>query len=104
MNLPRMKSTNHRKAKLHELILPTKYQLWHKYVWNTKLDRIIGVDQFADLLNKRQAIEFVDQKGFILCKTLNESKIQDFLAEVCLEPYKLWWQWQLLRLARILKG
>lgn len=76
-----------RPAKLHELTLPTRYAVWRKYILNTDLQTQIGPEAFTDLLNQNQAIELVNQKGTILCKVLNESKIQATLKELYSRPY-----------------
>ena len=77
-----------RPAKLHELNLPTRYAVWRKYIHGTDLQTQIGPETFTDLLNHKQAIELVNQKGTILCKTLNESLIQQALEELFSRPYQ----------------
>lgn len=77
-----------RPARLHELTLPTRYALWRRYIHGTDLQNKIGPQNFTDLLNQKQAIELVDQKGVTLCKVLNESKIQATLKELYSRPYQ----------------
>ena len=90
-----------RPARLHELTLPTKYALWRKYIHSTGLQNKIGPEAFINLLTHRQAVELVDQKGTILCKTLNESKIQATLNELSLRPYQSFWPQLLSKLVRL---
>lgn len=77
-----------RKAKLHELTLPTRYKLWRAYLYGTDLQNKIGPQAFTDLLNQKQAIELVNQKGTILCKTLNETLINQAIKEISSRPYQ----------------
>ena len=77
-----------RPARLHELTLPTRYALWRRYIHGTDLQNKIGPETLTDLLNQKQAIELVNQKGTILCKTLDESKIQATLKELYSKPYQ----------------
>lgn len=89
-----------RPAKLHELTLPTRYAVWRKYIHGTELQTQIGPETFTDLLNKNQAIELVNQKGIILCKTLNETLIQQTLKELFSRPYQSVWSLYLLKLVK----
>lgn len=90
-----------RPARLHELTLPTRYALWRKYIHGTELQNRIGPETFTDLLNQKQAIELVDQKGVTLCKVLNESKIQATLNELSLRPYQSFWPQLLSKLVKL---
>lgn len=90
-----------RPARLHELTLPTKYALWRRYIHGTDLQTQIGPETFTDLLNQNQAIELVNQKGTILCKVLNESKIQATLKELYLRPYQSFWPQLLSKLVKL---
>lgn len=89
-----------RSARLHELTLPTRYAVWRKYIHGTELQTQIGPEAFADLLNQKQAIELVNQKGIILCKTLNETLIQQTLKELFSRPYQSVWSLYLLKLVK----
>ena len=89
-----------RPAKLHELTLPTRYAVWRKYIHGTDLQTQIGTETFTDLLNQKQAIELVNQKGIILCKTLNETLIQQTLKELFSRPYQSVWSLYLLKLVK----
>jgi len=81
-----------RPAKLHELCLPTQYEVWRRYVEGTDLQHRIGPAKFAELLNQRQAIELVQTKGYIKCKIKSETKIQAALTELYSRPYQsLFW-------------
>lgn len=90
-----------RRARLHELTLPTKYAIWRKYILNTDLQTQIGPEAFTDLLNQNQAIELVNQKGTILCKTLNEKLIQETIQTIYLRPYQSFWPQLLSKLVRL---
>ena len=80
-----------RKAKLHELRLPSKYALWRQYIYGTDLASRIGPERFTQLLTDRQAIELVDQKGSVKCKTLNETLIKQVLNELYSRPFQPYW-------------
>lgn len=83
-----------RPAKLHELTLPTKYQLWRRLVHGTPLAQVIGPDRLCKLLTTKQAIELVDLKGNTLCNVLNESKINEVLQSLYCQPWQACWpQW-----------
>ncbi len=89
-----------RPARLHELNLPTRYAVWRKYIHGTDLQTQIGPETFTDLLNHKQAIELVNQKGTILCKTLNASLIQTVLEELYSRPYQSVWSLYFRKLVR----
>ena len=89
-----------RPARLHELTLPTRYAVWRRYIHDTDLQNRIGPETFTDLLNQKQAIELVNQKGIILCKTLNEKLIQETIQTIYLRPYQSFWPQLLSRLVR----
>jgi len=89
-----------RPARLHELNLPTRYAVWRKYIHGTDLQTQIGPETFTDLLNHKQAIELVNQKGTILCKTLNETLIQQTLQELYSRPYQSVWSLYFRKLVR----
>ena len=80
-----------RKAKLHELRLPSKYALWRKYVWGTELQNRIGPERFTQTLAQRGAIELVSWKGAIKCKTLNEKLIHEIIESIHSRPYQSFW-------------
>lgn len=90
-----------RPARLHELTLPTRYALWRRYIHGTDLQNRIGPEAFTDLLNQNQAIELVNQKGTILCKTLNEKLIQETIQTIYLRPYQSFWPPLLSKLVKL---
>lgn len=89
-----------RKAKLHELRLPSKYALWRKYVWGTELQNRIGPERFTQFLTQRGAIELVSWKGAIKCKTLNETLIKQALDDLSNEPLRSWFSVLVSRLVK----
>jgi hypothetical protein len=89
-----------RKAKLHELKLPSKYALWRRYIYGTELQTQIGPERFTKLLNQRQAIELVNWKGSVKCKTLDETKIKETLKDLSNEPLRSWFSVWLFRLVK----
>ena len=89
-----------RKAKLHELRLPSKYALWRQYIYGTDLASRIGPERFTQLLTDRQAIELVDQKGSVKCKTLNEMLIKQALDDLSNEPLRSWFSVLVSRLVK----
>ena len=89
-----------RKAKLHELRLPSKYALWRQYIYGTDLASRIGPERFTQLLTDRQAIELVDQKGSVKCKTLNEMLIKQALDDLSNEPFRSWFSVLVSRLVK----
>lgn len=92
-----------RKAKLHELRLPSKYALWFKYIHGTELQTKIGPENFAKLLESRRAIELVSLKGWIKCKTLNETEIRNVLSDLYSIPYQSFLSVYFSRLVQRLK-
>lgn len=90
-----------RRARLHELILPTRYAVWRRYIHGTDLQTQIGPETFTDLLNQKQAIELVNQRGTILCKTLNEKLIQETIQTIYSRPYQSFWPQFLSKLAKL---
>lgn len=80
-----------RKAKLHELTLPSKYALWRRYIHGTDLQTRIGPERFTQLLNQWQAIELVQTNGAIKCKTLNETLIKQAIESIYSRPYQSFW-------------
>lgn len=93
-----------RPAKLHELYLPSRYLLWRKYIFDTKLQNFIGPERFTSLLETRQAIELVEWKGFTKCKVLNEKLIQEVIEELNLKPYSGFFAGYASRLAQVFKS
>lgn len=89
-----------RKAKLHELRLPSKYALWRKYVWGTELQNRIGPERFTQFLTQRGAIELVSWKGAIKCKTLNETLIKQAIDDLSQEPLRSWFSVLVSRLVK----
>jgi hypothetical protein len=89
-----------RKAKLHELNLPSRYALWHKYIHGTDLQSQVSPERFTNLLTQRQAIELVNWKGSIKCKTLNEMLIKKALEDLSNEPLRSWFSVWFYRLAK----
>lgn len=92
-----------RPAKLHELRLPTKYALWRKYIYDTELATQIGVERFIQLLTSKQAIELVQTKGLIKCKTLSEQKIQETIKELYSKPFQSFFAVYFSKAAKLLK-
>lgn len=93
-----------RKAKLHELRLPTRYMVWKNYIHGTSLQHQVGPERFTDILINRQAIELVNWKGFVKCKTLDEQKIKAVIQELSLRPYSGFWYYFSSQLARLRLG
>jgi hypothetical protein len=89
-----------RKAKLYELKLPSKYALWRRYVWGTELQSQVSPERFSQILTQRQAIELVNWKGSIKCKTLDETKIKETLKDLSNEPFRSWLSVWLFRLVK----
>ena len=92
-----------RKAKLHELTLPTRYKLWRSYLYGTELQNRIGPEAFADLLTQSQAIELVNQKGTILCKTLNKTLIEKTIEDLNSKPWEYFAPLSFYKVARVFK-
>lgn len=93
-----------RKARLHELRLPSKYALWRKYIYGTELQTKIGPEKFTQLLIQRKAIELVSWKGWTKCKTLNEKVIYEVIKELYSRPYQSFLSVYIWVLARRLQG
>lgn len=89
-----------RPAKLHELRLPSKYALWHRYIHGTDLQTWIGPERFTQTLTQRGAIELVSWKGAVKCKTLNETLIKQALEDLSNEPLRSWFSALVSRLVR----
>jgi hypothetical protein len=75
-----------RDAKLHELLLPTRYGLWFRYIHGTGLETKIGPDRFTKYLETKHAIEFVNLKGDTRCKIISETELQACLSELSRRP------------------
>jgi len=93
-----------RKAKLHEIRLPTPYAVWYRYVYGTDLQNQIGPNRFATLLEKNEALELLKHNGGIKCKILNETKIKQVLDQLQSEPWPSWLSVAFYRLAKRLQA
>lgn len=89
-----------RDAKLHELLLPTRYGLWFRYIHGTGLETKIGPDAFTKYLETRQAIEFVNLKGDTRCKIINENQFQNCLLDLSREPLQSFFSVRVSRLVQ----
>jgi len=92
-----------RPAKLHELMLPSQYALWRRYIYGTDLQTQIGPERFTKLLNQNQAIELVQKNGAIKCKVLNETLINQILTQLSEEPLRSWLSVAFYKLAKQLR-